>query len=415
MTKIGEGKYGCVYSPPLLCKKNKDQSFYKNKISKATTTFNSVIELEEQAIVDNIVDPKFKYHLPTPKLCVPDLTLRSNVDALDECDAIKNDNNEILPANKISLMMIEKGGLDLKRFVKYFISTSHIGRHPKGISLPNSNSSTYKTYVSNFKSKMKYQNIKKSAVIVEFWKKSAILIEALSDFLKHKTLHHDLKPENIVYDHIKKRFNIIDFGISRRFINYHPNRAHFSYPPETYVLNNEIYDVVSKLSDEEFTNILGVNPYDENAPFMYSYEYFMGYVSPEKMEYSPYYNPDFGFKNQDEILRFFKKNFYKGRTIEEIYQKALMTHDMYGMGLALMYVFIRSYHYLPDNDFIKKLYEVLFSMIHPDCFQRPTVDELKIKYTAVLNLLSSKHLVRKTRKLVSKTGRIHRFSKGIRR
>ena len=58
-------------------------------------------------------------------------------------------------------MMIEKGGLDLKRFVKYFISTSHIGRHPKGISLPNSNSSTYKTYVSNFKSKMKYQNIKK--------------------------------------------------------------------------------------------------------------------------------------------------------------------------------------------------------------------------------------------------------------
>lgn len=378
MSLIGQGTYGCVYSPSLTCKKKYVKKYYTNKISKATSSVNAINEIKKQEYIDNNIDPKFKYHISPPVNCVPDLSINSNVKQLKQCDALKKDDGKIIPKNQISLLIMNNGGIDLKKFAKYLAKThSHPRDQPSDIS----NTLTESAYYKEFNEK------NKPKIIINFWRKSINLINALVDFAKNKTIHHDLKPENILYDHTKARLNIIDYGLARKYEDYHPNIAHFSYPPETYVLNPSVYNIISNASNKEFKHILGIDPINENTLFMDSYKYFMLYITGYTDELK------YGFYTEQDILNIFNTNLYKGKTLNEIKKQAMITHDMYGMGLALMYVFVRTFFYLKKTDgslnenFIKKMYEVLFSMVHPDCFKRPSINNLIKKYEKTLLLL----------------------------
>jgi len=413
MTKIGEGSYGCVYIPSLTCKNKLPVKYYNDKISKATPLSNAIREIEKQSYVDNKIDPKFKYHFSPPIKCSPNLSIKSSVNLLKKCDALKKNNckknckkNEIIPFEEISLLIINNGGLDLKKFVNYFLSANDIKK---------SSDTSFSSLNVNANLTVKTQ------IIMNFWNKSIFLIDALHDFAKNKTLHHDLKPENIVYDHVKNQINIIDFGLVRKYENYHADIAHFSYPPETYVLNSNVYTVISKASNIDFKYILGIEPINEDAPFMDSYKYFLSYITVDNYltsDISPSYNVNslkYGFKTENDILSIFDKNIYKGKTLNEIKNQAMLTHDMYGLGLALMYVFVRTFYYLKKKDgslngnFIKKMYKILFSMIHPDCFKRPSINDLKERYEKALDLIDISH--NRTRHFIKKTNRKTRKSK----
>lgn len=403
MTKIGEGAYGCVYIPPLTCKNKLPNKYYTGKISKATSLSNAIKEIEKQSYIDNEIDPNFKYHIPPPFKCSPDLSIKSSVKLLKNCNALKKNNgrkNEIIPFDEISLLIIKNGGLDLKKFVNYFLLTNDI-KKPVNTSFSNLNGN--------------YESEVKTKIMINFWSESIILIDALVDFAKNKTLHHDLKPENIVYDHIQNRFNIIDFGLVRKYEDYHSDIAHYSYPPETYVLNPTVHTFVSKASNKDFKYVLGIDPVNEYTPFMDSYKYFLSYITADN--YSPFeirhpfyaYRLKYGFKTEKDILSVFDDNLYKGKTLNEIKYQSMITDDMYGMGLALMYVFVRTFFYLKksngslNGNFIKKMYKILFSMVHPNCFKRPGLNDLKENYEETLKLLNMSH--NHTRHSIKKIGR----------
>ena len=381
MSLIGEGAYGCVYLPSLTCKKKHVKKYYTDKISKATTFSNAINEIKQQEYIDNNIDPKFKYHISPPVNCVPDLSIKSNVKQLKECDALKKDDGKLIPKKEIALLIMNNGGIDLKKFATYLTYNPH-----SPLYTPSDMKLTESTYYKQLNEK------NKPKIIIDFWRKSIILINALDDFAKNKTMHHDLKPENIVYDHIKKRFNIIDYGLSRKYEEYHSNIAHFSYPPETYVLNPSVYNIVSNASNKEFKHILGIDPINENTTFMDSYKYFMLYIIIN--DYTD--DSKYGFKTKQDILSIFNTNLYKGKTLNEIQHQSMITHDMYGMGLALMYIFVRTFFYLRNTDgilnekFIKKMYNILFSMVHPNCFERPTINNLKQNYEKTLLLLGQR-------------------------
>ena len=159
---------------------------------------------------------------------------------------------------------------------------------------------------------------------------------------------------------------------------------------------------------------------NEDTPFMDSYKYFISYVTVDNYTPSeiphPYYanRLKYGFKTEKEILSIFDDNLYKGKTLNEIKYQAMVTHDMYGLGLALMYVFVRTFFYLKKGNgnlngtFIKKMYKVLFSMIHPDCFNRPSIDDLKEKYEDTLKCLiasqnHTRHFIKKINRKTCKS------------
>jgi len=82
---IGEGAFGCVHKPSLICS-NKRIS-YKNKISKIMLSNEAMKELNEYAMISSI-DKKKEYYLGMPIKCKVKNTVKA-VKAIDKCKHIK--------------------------------------------------------------------------------------------------------------------------------------------------------------------------------------------------------------------------------------------------------------------------------------------------------------------------------------
>jgi serine/threonine protein kinase len=382
MVKLGEGTYGCAYYPSLTCKeddayydcirttpykstkKQKNDNrhsttckkkylpeFYENKISKATTKLNAKKEIKEQKLIDS-VDPSYNYHFEQPTKCMADNNENNRI-SLQSCNVLKN---KKIKTENVALLIIKNGGDNLKQFVENISKTPAFNKHE---------------------------------LMVSFWKESIKLIYALRDLSEKKVLHYDLKPQNIVYDINTNKINMIDFGLSRKFKSYGANEAHFSYPPETYILETKLCEFFTqKATDYDFRLYLGIVPFNESNTFMHEYSYFLEQVTlPEFEMFSDYAVEQYGFLSAFTFLKLLEHNFYKNRTFEEIKNVAIATHDMYGLGLSYMYVLIRTYKFIENDVFIAQLYRIILSMIHPNCFQRPDINILIKQYENALQLL----------------------------
>jgi len=366
--EVGHGGYGCVYKPPLECKESHSPEYYKGKITKASIEKHAKDEIDKQKLIDEI-DPSFKYHLRTPKICTP---AESNEELLKECKPIKTNIRKHLKSSSklldnVRLLTIDDGGMDFTRFTD---TIHHI-------------------YANESK-------IKSMKILTTFWSKSFILIDAIEDFLTKRIMHRDLKPENIMYNIDDERFNIIDFGLLTTFDSYITS-FHYNYPPETYFTDDAAVRKIKKLSDNEIKKMLGINvPFNTGTKFMDMYTYVLNDISIHHgadEAYSKYQILDkYAIVELIDVSKF-KDSYFKMRDI------TLKTHDIYGLGEALMYVFVHTYRYLaaststaqiiPDKNkmFIKKMYKLLFSMVHPDYTKRRTINGLKDDYITVLKLL----------------------------
>ena len=95
----------------------------------------------------------------------------------------------------------------------------------------------------------------------------------------------------------------------------------------------------------------------------------------------------YGFNNSTDILNILSKNIYKDKNFNDILNKSKITQDMYGIGFTLIFVLLQTFEYINNDEFIIKIYKILFSMMHPDCFKRPDIDELFNEYKEVVELL----------------------------
>jgi serine/threonine protein kinase len=352
---IGEGTYGCVHKPSLECDTNK-QIDYANKISKILTSQDADTELAEYGRIENI-DMGHNFYLGVPEKCKVAPT-PENVTAIKKC---KNGKSFLQKMDKLSLLLLVDGGVNLVTFADQV--------------------ATWPTTAENTR-KMEM-----------FWIEAHRLLVGLKAFLDNGIIHHDLKPQNIVYNESNNRLNFIDFGLmttkdklvdlSTKSTNYLA-RYHWSFPFEIEFLNHNIFTRISNKPDAYITKyydaLVDNIKKDLHSDITYAFRTFFTYII-SKSATKPIH---------EAIVASFLTDFYqtlmyevKPGKYDEVLNKSLDTIDIYGTGMALMYVLIKSSD-LIDVKLLEKLVMLFQRMVTADLSSRITIGPLINEYEDIL-------------------------------
>ena len=363
---IGEGSYGCIHKPSLICKDNKKVS-YKHKISKLLLTENAISELKEYMLISES-DKKNEYFLGVPDLCKVKPT-EIAIKSIQKCRKLtKKNNNKTITKNqlkKYSVLVMKYGGMDLEK----------VGLEFGKMAATETNRNKAKT----------------------FWKETMRLLTGLLTFQKHDIVHFDLKPQNIVYDKKTGRLNFIDFGHMRKITDSITNcrssrnglteSAFWNYPFEIQFLNQDQFLSTAQLNGDErnnwFLQFVSNTKTHAKDDFTIAFDTFMDMFTEnmnpeEKMRIDELYKTDF-LKTLNEQIMIEDYDFFV--------EKSIKTIDLYGLGLALQYMLNYTSHLLP-MDFIKKISELCYLMTTPDLSKRYTVEEAADNLQSALSILS---------------------------
>jgi serine/threonine protein kinase len=171
---IGEGSYGCVFDPPLLCKGDTEPA--SGKVSKLLLTSDAADEEKENRII-NKIDPKFKWHLKSDKRCK--VKIPETFEYIDHCTLARNRD-----LSKFRNIIQEHGGESVAKYI-----------------------TTKPLSFSKKESKHKH--------FINLFLQSENLLVGIKELFEKNMCHFDIKSDNAVYNENKKRFNFIDFGLTR--------------------------------------------------------------------------------------------------------------------------------------------------------------------------------------------------------
>jgi serine/threonine protein kinase len=341
---IGEGTYGCVHKPSLKCK-NKEVK-YTDKISKLLDSKEARKELKEYKVIGKI-DNKRKIYLGKPIQCKVDDENTMNRIAVNKC---KNGKKLMDKMDELSLLVMKDGGVNLE---------------------------TYGEMMKTMKNTPKNRE-----TIEKFWIEVHRIFYGLSLFQQNDVIHHDLKPQNIVYNEEENRLNFIDFGLMRNkkeVIEKSRNNEngfgikHWSFPMESVFYNEKYFTRFTNSSEERKINY---------------YEYFLGDVKlNENVETFLYYTIQGSNTLKDRFildLYQFMVNEIKDMSYDDFLEQSLDTIDIYGVGIAMFYL-ISHCRLLLDTEFYRSLRELFYRMITPDLTKRITVDQLLDEYEIILS------------------------------
>lgn len=218
-TKIGEGGFGCIHAPSLMCKEKFDSAFYKGKISKIQTKKHTRAEMLQNKIIDGI-DPDNKYHI-NAVAC----TAKQDADfdhSVGKCHSMRRDNN-----TDYGLIIMDNGGINMYNI---------------------------------------FENTQKewsTVAICNLYVDALSLFEAVQLFVQKGFVHYDIKFDNIVYNASKREMKFIDFGMSdtinRIYNNIYNGKYNYSFvynkPPEFFLFNSgPKYDKV--IDGAKFTEVV---------------------------------------------------------------------------------------------------------------------------------------------------------------
>jgi serine/threonine protein kinase len=352
---IGEGTYGCVHKPSLTCKDKEVD--YKNKISKIMEKEDAKSEMKEYKVM-NSIDKKKDYYLGKPIKCTVNDTYE-NVEAIKTC---KNGKDFLKQLDKIALLVMKDGGVNLETFADELID------------LPMNESNKERVEL--------------------FWIEAHRIILGLKVFLDNGIMHHDLKPQNIVYNEKMNRLNFIDFGFmttkeqivtTSSSSKNHLSNYHWSFPLEMAFYNKRRYLKYARKSEAErieyYNKIVDEFKASKSTPITKVLRTFFSFIT----------NKDSSSEEYSIVLKLFLKDFYN-MTVHNIsdtkkyntfIQKSTDTVDIYGVGIAFFYVFIHSTKFLNDY-LIESFTELFYSMVCPDLEKRPDVNSLLTKYESIL-------------------------------
>ena len=356
--KIGEGAYGCVIEPSLHCASRQPASTYKNKVAKVMLSRYAKKEMEEYALITK-ADPKKQYYLGKPKTC----KIKNNAQTRKIIKTCKRGEKYLKDMRKTSLLIMENGGINLSMLAKD---------------------------ISNWKDTTATRAIVKN-ILFEFMR----MFEGVQVFLKHDILHHDLKPQNIVYNKKTGRMNFIDFGLmrkrsisirdSRNSTNWITEYAHWSYPLETQFLNRDKYmNFANKSVHEKLSYIkhLVANMHaDNDDKFTDAFYVLCSYIVDPDLN-----NSKKEKDAKDRILKDYGKFLIEDvipKNYEVIMKRSFDTYDTYGLGMSLSRLNFAIKRFIP-----KGLYNDLnvfsYDLLHPNVLKRLTVGTAIAKYGEIL-------------------------------
>ena len=214
---IGEGEYGCVHKPSLKCKQKKLNGKvidYSNRVSKVLVKKEAIKEMSEYVLIKNI-DKNNEYYLGEPINCAVKED-NYNIQSIRKCKNLNIIEDEL--SSDYSLMIMKDGGINLHEY--------------------------YKIVKKLLKTPENQEKMEK------FWIEAHRMIKGIKAFLNNGFIHHDMKPQNIVYNEKDNRLNFIDFGMVQNKQNiiekanksgYELSMPWWSYPPEMNYLNKTNY------------------------------------------------------------------------------------------------------------------------------------------------------------------------------
>ena len=343
---IGEGTYGCAHRPPMKCQNEPPRN--KNDISKLMTSANAAKELKEFALID-AADKRKQFYLGKPSKCAPDRIL-SNIRSISKCPSGKFDPVKI---DDYSLLVMAYGGQDLEQFGEDVRTWTKTKENVDAIEL--------------------------------FWLEAVRLFYGLKVLHDNNVVHHDLKPQNIVYDKGTKRANLIDFGFMEKkstriyaakiSASWLGNKHHWSFPLEAVYWNKDIYMMAARRGKtqkayKEFADSVAQNCryfFISTLPVRFKK---MMYNNAIKTMTAGAFQNVLGFEPTDEAY-------------DRFIDKSIDTVDSYGLGIALIFLLQRSKHLLSD-EFYRNLTDIIVDMLSPGVFLRSTPEQLLAKYEDVL-------------------------------
>jgi serine/threonine protein kinase len=346
---IGQGSYGCVHKPSLTCK-DKPKQDYTNKVSKLLDKDSASKELAEYEKV-TAADKKSKFYLGIPETCDIDTTNKANLSAIRKCNIADSVLHNL---DGYTSVIMEDGGNNL---------------------------ATYRDTMKHWpKSEMSTEHCEK--FLLELLRLFAGLVE----FESHDLLHHDVKPQNIVYDEKKTRLNYIDFGLMdniSKFLNdartssYQWAIFHWSYPWELQLLNQNTFsrvandpklqDIIVDQLENDLRNGTG-NSENANSFFYYAMDRSSYQIGCDSYVY-----------DYSQMLKRDMKDMGYDRFVE----KSIRTVDVFGLGIALNSWFYSARKHLSELD--ENALELIFSrMVSARVSIRLTAQEALERYERFL-------------------------------
>jgi serine/threonine protein kinase len=348
-TVIGQGSYGCVHKPSLTCKDKPNQD-YRNKVSKLLDKDSASKELAEYQKV-TAADKKSKFYLGIPETCDIDTQDKANLSAIRKCNIADSVLHNL---DGYTSVIMEDGGNNL---------------------------ATYRDTMKHWpKSEMSTEHCEK--FLLELLRLFAGLVE----FESHDLLHHDLKPQNIVYNEKNNRLNYIDFGLmdnTSKFLNdarasrYQWAIFHWSYPWELQLLNQttfsrvandpKLQDVIVDQIENDLRNGTG-NSENANSFFYYAMDRSSYQIGCDSYIY-----------DYSQML----KRDMKDMGYDQFLQKSIRTVDVFGLGIALNSWFYSARKHLSELD--ENALELIFSrMVSARVSIRLTAQEALERYERFL-------------------------------
>jgi serine/threonine protein kinase len=358
---IGEGAYGCVIKPSLSCA-NKNIT-YKNKISKVMLSKEAVKELKEYNIISK-ADKTSKFYLGIPTHCRIKKT-RQAIKAIEKCSHMKKKylHKKSVKDNigKFDLLVMKDGGVNLKMLANMVDEMSN-----------------------THENQMKVKKI---------WFEMHKLFLGILLFQKHGIVHHDVKPQNIVYNMNENRTNFIDFGhmrnVSREIRNSNRsgswiyNYPFWNYPFEIQFLNKIDYmSFAHKSIDEKelvFSDLLADLDSNSETKFVDAFNIFMEYIIHNRSHH----------EEKDIINRYLQEfhtmliNQTRPENYNAFINKSIRTIDVYGLGMSLYYLLNCSARFLKDQ-VVDSMELCFFNMTTPNLLQRFTIEEAIDMYESIL-------------------------------
>ena len=337
---LAEGAYGCVHRPSLRCSET-IKIDYKNKISKIMSEVETMSELKEYVLIEG-ADKKSEFYLGKPETCDFEKS-KINIPAVKKC---KNRENILDVNNKFKLLIMPDGGDNLEVFAK--------------------------------KMRKSPSNKNNKLIMENFWIGAKQLLYGIKAFIKHDLLHHDLKPQNIVYDINKNRCNFIDFGLMEK-INTSITQAfdgkywfakyHWNFTIESEFLDINYFNQFIKLTQIQRNDKIRIF----NERNIVNLSAFFNYITNNSTEKNNY------------LLEWsnFLLNDINDVSFENFIEKAFTTFDLYGVGLTLLHV-LRNTKHLTNSNLYLQLDELFNSMISPNLIKRVDINGAIKQYENII-------------------------------